>query len=120
MNEVMQIGKMVQQFRKGCGLTQVGLGKAIGWKQPAICALERGKRKGLDIRDVKKIAGALQIPPQRLLYSMEWEETGEAATNTSALLEQLGQLDAWQQQKLLKAVIEIASAMKGKSSNDNN
>jgi transcriptional regulator with XRE-family HTH domain len=123
MNEIGQIGRIVRELRKEYGLSQMSLGEAIGWKQPAICAFERGRRKRLDIADVKKLANALEIPSQRLLYTLDQEATIEIAANSDPityLAEQLNHLSPWQQERVLTAIAEITSAIKGKTPNDNN
>lgn len=59
-------GERVRQIRSERGLTQVELSQRLGWHQPVLCDLEKG-RHAATLDTVKKIANALGVPPADLV-----------------------------------------------------
>lgn len=61
-----EVGRRIKEERERAGLTQVQLERATGIPQPALSALEGGKR-GATTAQVARLASALKIPSERLL-----------------------------------------------------
>ena len=71
----MMIGESIKQARKSKGLSQKELGERLHVSQAMIAQYEKGSRNP-KIETVKKIADALNVPFEYLMYGNQ-EKTGE-------------------------------------------
>lgn len=113
MNDAAQIGKIVRQLREKQSLTQAELATKIGWKQPAICTLEKGRRKFISTTDLNAIALALHSQPEEFLYANESDNyvSPPSPHLITRISEQVAQLSTYQQERVWNIVAEVVSAL---------
>ncbi len=116
MNSVAQIGETVRQLRVNKNISQIVLAEQIGWHQPAISIFEQGKRKSLDVKDLRAIAEVLEVKPEDLLYNSPEKEklftTQDSLTTPPIpIIKQLTHLSPLKQEKLWNIVAEIIELM---------
>ncbi|WP_327100306.1 helix-turn-helix domain-containing protein [Nocardia vinacea] len=69
----MTTGEVIRRIRKSIGMTQNELGELINFSQPAISGLERGGPAAYDIRVLRHVARALQVPLAILVVESDEE-----------------------------------------------
>ncbi|HEX5493691.1 MAG TPA: helix-turn-helix transcriptional regulator [Mycobacteriales bacterium] len=62
--EIGQYGALVRLARTAAGLTLEGAGRLVGYSASTLSRLESGKRPLTDVRVLRRLAGALDIPPR--------------------------------------------------------
>jgi len=60
------VGTVIRLARKSSGMTQGELGEACGYSQSAISRIERGRTPAYDVRTLRTIAAALDMPARLL------------------------------------------------------
>ncbi|MFD4407837.1 helix-turn-helix domain-containing protein [Nocardia sp. NPDC058499] len=70
----MTIGATIRRIRKSSGLTQAELGALIHFTQPAVSQLEHDGPAAYDVRVLRRVATALQVPLTALLAADEEAE----------------------------------------------
>ena len=98
------LGERIRQYREQRGLTQEELSQRIGVSSNHLSVLERGI-KAPRLGTFLSIAQALQITPNELLYSENYEPT------LSDLTYKLGQLPAEKQKQLIRIMDAIAKEL---------
>lgn len=63
-------GKVLQQLRKECGLSQEGLGFESGYHRTYISQLERGK-KSPSLQTIFQLAEALKVEPSDIVERIQ-------------------------------------------------
>ncbi len=112
MDYVAQIGQTVRQLRQNKRLTQTVVAKHVGWHQPALSEFERGKRKSLDVNDLKAMAEVLEVSPVDLLGNKEgWSMQSPPAPHVAPVIDKVTRLDPSQQEKVWKIFAEIVALM---------
>lgn len=76
----LRSGEALRQAREGAGLTMTQLAAGTGCSRATIWKLEQGDQAGLDVTKAIKLAGALEIHPDRLFVM----PAGESASSDDA------------------------------------
>lgn len=100
----MELTPRIRTLREERGLKQHQLAEMVGISAPHLSELERGK-KNLNSRTLAKIADALGVDPSELI-------AGDVPSVWSALLDDLGHLDAADQERV-RAFAESLRRSKG-------
>jgi hypothetical protein len=69
----MTTAEVIRRIRKSIGMTQAELGALINFSQPAISGLERGGPASYDVRVLRLVARALQVPLAVLVVESDEE-----------------------------------------------
>ncbi|WP_280492717.1 helix-turn-helix domain-containing protein [Nocardia asiatica] len=69
----MTTGEVIRRIRKSVGMTQTELGALINFSQPAVSHLERGGPASHDVRVLRLVARALQVPLAILVVESDRE-----------------------------------------------
>ncbi|WP_280381678.1 helix-turn-helix domain-containing protein [Nocardia wallacei] len=69
----MTTGEVIRRIRKSIGMTQGELGELINFSQPAVSGLERGGPASYDLRVLRLVARALQVPLAILVVESDEE-----------------------------------------------
>ncbi|WP_040865793.1 helix-turn-helix domain-containing protein [Nocardia exalbida] len=69
----MTTGEVIRRIRKSVGMTQTELGALINFSQPAVSHLERGGPASHDVRVLRLVARALQVPLAILVVESDQE-----------------------------------------------
>ncbi|WP_433194012.1 helix-turn-helix domain-containing protein [Nocardia sp. CA-107356] len=69
----MTTGEVIRRIRKSIGMTQAELGELLNFSQPAISGLERGGPASHDVRVLRLVARALQVPLAILVVESDEE-----------------------------------------------
>lgn len=69
----MTTGEVIRRIRKSLGMTQAELGALINFSQPAVSGLERGGPASHDVRVLRLVARALQVPLAILVVESDQE-----------------------------------------------
>ncbi|WP_280312413.1 helix-turn-helix domain-containing protein [Nocardia abscessus] len=69
----MTTGEVIRRIRKSIGMTQTELGALINFSQPAVSGLERGGPASHDVRILRLVARALQVPLAILVVESDQE-----------------------------------------------
>ncbi|MGN2635062.1 helix-turn-helix domain-containing protein [Nocardia takedensis] len=69
----MTTGEVIRRIRKSIGMTQAELGELINFSQPAVSGLERGGPASYDLRVLRLVARALQVPLAILVVESDEE-----------------------------------------------
>ncbi|MFF7943094.1 helix-turn-helix domain-containing protein [Nocardia gamkensis] len=69
----MTTGEVIRRIRKSVGMTQTELGALINFSQPAVSGLERGGPASHDVRILRLVARALQVPLAILVVESDQE-----------------------------------------------
>ncbi|MFE7745175.1 helix-turn-helix domain-containing protein [Nocardia sp. NPDC057455] len=69
----MTTGEVIRRIRKSVGMTQSELGALINFSQPAVSHLERGGPASHDVRVLRLVARALQVPLAILVVESDQE-----------------------------------------------
>ncbi|WP_329405705.1 helix-turn-helix domain-containing protein [Nocardia vinacea] len=69
----MTTGEVIRRIRKSIGMTQTELGGLLNFSQPAISGLERGGPASHDVRVLRLVARALQVPLAILVVESDEE-----------------------------------------------
>ncbi len=69
----MTTGEVIRRIRKSIGMTQAELGELINFSQPAVSGLERGGPAAYDLRVLRLVARALQVPLAILVVESDEE-----------------------------------------------
>jgi DNA-binding XRE family transcriptional regulator len=69
----MTTGEVIRRIRKSIGMTQTELGALINFSQPAVSGLERGGPASHDVRVLRLVARALQVPLAILVVESDQE-----------------------------------------------
>lgn len=69
----MTTGQVIRRIRKSIGMTQTELGALINFSQPAVSSLERGGPASYDLRVLRLVARALQVPLAILVVESDEE-----------------------------------------------
>ncbi|MEU2030970.1 helix-turn-helix domain-containing protein [Nocardia amamiensis] len=69
----MTTGEVIRRIRKSLGMTQTELGALINFSQPAVSGLERGGPASHDVRVLRLVARALQVPLAILVVESDQE-----------------------------------------------
>ncbi|WP_305779100.1 helix-turn-helix domain-containing protein [Nocardia nova] len=69
----MTTGEVIRRVRRSIGMTQAELGKLINFSQPAISLLERGGPASYDVRILRLVARALEVPLAILVVESDEE-----------------------------------------------
>ncbi|MEV0710403.1 helix-turn-helix domain-containing protein [Nocardia aurea] len=69
----MTTGEVIRRIRKSLGMTQTELGAILGYTQPAISQLEHGGAAVHDVRVLRRVARALQVPLAILVVDSDEE-----------------------------------------------
>jgi transcriptional regulator with XRE-family HTH domain len=68
MNSLQEIGAAVREIRTKKQMSQRVFAAQIGWQQPAVSKFEHGERKLLDLQDLVRMAGVLEVEVEDILY----------------------------------------------------
>jgi len=71
MNVAEQFGRNLRRARKELDMTQEELGRRSSHHRTQIAAMERGERLPR-IDTLLRVAGALEVSPERLLDGIQW------------------------------------------------
>ncbi|MBF6219224.1 helix-turn-helix transcriptional regulator [Nocardia abscessus] len=69
----MTTGEVIRRIRKSIGMTQTELGALINFSQPAVSGLERGGPASHDVRVLRLVSRALQVPLAILVVESDQE-----------------------------------------------
>ncbi|WP_327114385.1 helix-turn-helix domain-containing protein [Nocardia sp. NBC_01730] len=69
----MTTGEVIRRIRKSIGMTQTELGALLNFSQPAVSGLERGGPASHDVRVLRLVARALQVPLAILVVESDQE-----------------------------------------------
>ncbi|MEU4345167.1 helix-turn-helix transcriptional regulator [Nocardia sp. NPDC023852] len=69
----MTTGEVIRRLRKSIGMTQTELGALLNFSQPAVSGLERGGPASHDVRVLRLVARALQVPLAILVVESDQE-----------------------------------------------
>lgn len=72
-NMHMTTGEVIRRIRKSIGMTQHELGELLNFSQPAVSGLERGGPASHDVRILRLVARALQVPLAILVVESDEE-----------------------------------------------
>lgn len=87
LREQVRLGQRIREARQAAGLTQVALGKTVGFSSTGtMSAIEKG-RQGIDALDLRELARATEHPIEFFLDHERWEARREGDHRPCSLVE---------------------------------
>ena len=83
----MTTGETIRRIRISIGMTQADLGALLHFTQPAISQLEHDGPASYDLRVLRRVAIALQVPLAILAAESDEEASTSSSSDTKALEE---------------------------------